>query len=93
MEREAVRKFMKLLSRKRGFTRRSFIGYYIFYSMKIYQRVGRCRNGATFAFMHHPYLVCIVFGMPSLHLFTFLMFFIYLCINAMDWYTNSQLLI
>ena len=21
--------------------------------------------------MHHPYLVCILFGMPSLHLFTF----------------------
>ena len=41
----------------------------------------RCRDGAlptcmlTFAFMHHPYLVCILFGMPSLHLFTFLMFF------------------
>ena len=28
----------------------------------------------TFACMHHPYLVCILFGMPSLHLFTFLMF-------------------
>ena len=26
----------------------------------------------TFAFIHHPYLVCILFGMPSLHLFTFL---------------------
>ena len=26
--------------------------------------------------MHHPYLVCILFGMPSLHLFTFSMFFI-----------------
>ena len=25
----------------------------------------------TFAFMHYPYLVCILFGMPSLHLFTF----------------------
>ena len=25
--------------------------------------------------LHHPYLVCILFGMPSLHLFTFLMFF------------------
>ena len=24
---------------------------------------------------HYPYLVCILFGMPSLHLFTFLMFF------------------
>ena len=24
--------------------------------------------------MHHPYLVCMLFGMPSLHLFTFLMF-------------------
>ena len=30
----------------------------------------------TFAFMHHPYLVCVLFGMPSLHPFTFLMFFI-----------------
>ena len=29
----------------------------------------------TFAFMHHPYLVCILFDMPSLHLFTFVMFF------------------
>ena len=28
----------------------------------------------TFAFMHHPYLVCILFGMPSLHLYTFLLF-------------------
>ena len=28
-----------------------------------------------FAFMRYPYLVCILFGMPSLHLFTFLMFF------------------
>ena len=28
----------------------------------------------TFAFMHPPYLVRILFGMPSLHLFTFLMF-------------------
>ena len=24
--------------------------------------------------LYHPYLVCILFGMPSLHLFTFLMF-------------------
>ena len=32
----------------------------------------------TFAFMHHPYLVCILFGMPFLHLFTFLMFFLFL---------------
>ena len=30
----------------------------------------------TFAFMHYPYPVCILFGMPSLHLFTFLMFFL-----------------
>ena len=28
--------------------------------------------------MHHPYLVCILFGMSSLHLFTFSMFFIFL---------------
>ena len=35
----------------------------------------------TFAFMHHPYLVCILFGMPSLHLFTFLMFFIFFIIT------------
>ena len=34
----------------------------------------------TFAFMDHPYLVCILFGMPSLHLFTFLMFFLFSCI-------------
>ena len=38
--------------------------------------MGLC-NTLTFAFMHHPYLVCILFGMPSLHLFTFLMFFYY----------------
>ena len=25
--------------------------------------------------LYHPYLVCILFGMPSLHPFTFLMFF------------------
>ena len=37
----------------------------------------------TFAFMHYPYLVCILFGMPSLHLFTFLMFSMscYICIK------------
>ena len=31
----------------------------------------------TFAFMHYwyPYLVCVLFGIPSLHLFTFSMFF------------------
>ena len=33
-------------------------------------------NMLTFAFMHHPYLVCILFGMPSLHHFTFLIFWI-----------------
>ena len=38
----------------------------------------------TFAFMHHPYLVCILFGMPSLHLFTFLMFFIFLFLYFFD---------
>ena len=37
----------------------------------------------TFAFMHHPYLVCILFGMPSLHLFTFLMFFIFLLFTGL----------
>ena len=26
----------------------------------------------TFAFMRYPYLVCLLFGMPSLHLFAFL---------------------
>ena len=31
-----------------------------------------------FAFMHHPYLVCVRFGMPSLHLFTFV-YFLFLC--------------
>jgi len=35
-------------------------------------------NTFTFAFMHHPFLVCILIGMPSLHLFTFLMLFIFL---------------
>ena len=30
----------------------------------------------TYAFMHHPYLVCILFGKPSLHLFTFLIYFL-----------------
>ena len=37
--------------------------------------MGLCQY-VTFAFMHPPYLVRILFGMPSLHLFTFLMFFI-----------------
>ena len=33
----------------------------------------------TFAFVHHPYLVCIrLFGMPSLYLFTFVMFLSFL---------------
>ena len=32
----------------------------------------------TFAFMHHPCLDCILFGIPSLHLFTSLMFFYFL---------------
>ena len=32
-------------------------------------------NTLTFAFTNHLYLVCILFGMTSLHLFTFLMFF------------------
>ena len=38
----------------------------------------------TFAFMHHPYLVCILFGMPSLHLLTFLMFFNFLFLYFFD---------
>ena len=37
--------------------------------------MGLCQY-MTFAFMHPPYLVRILFGLPSLHLFTFLMFFI-----------------
>ena len=49
-------------------------------------------------FMHHPYLVCILFGMPSLHLFTFLMFFyflVYICmpclpLTAMRIYKNHK---
>ena len=32
--------------------------------------MGLCLH--AFAFMHYPYIVCILFGMPSLHLFTFL---------------------
>ena len=35
--------------------------------------MGLCQY-VDLAFMHHPYLVCILFGMPSLHLFTFAMF-------------------
>ena len=30
----------------------------------------------TFAFMHHLYLVCILFGMPSLHFFTLIFYFL-----------------
>ena len=36
----------------------------------------------TFAFMHYPYLVRILFGMPSLHLFKFLMFFLTLVVYS-----------
>ena len=33
--------------------------------------------------LHHHYLVCILFGMPSLHPFTFfLMFFLNICANS-----------
>ena len=31
-------------------------------------------NTLTFAFMHHPYLVSILYGMPSLHLLCFYFF-------------------
>ena len=34
----------------------------------------------TFAFMDHPYLVCILFGMPSLHLFYIFNVFYFLVI-------------
>ena len=41
-----------------------------------------CENDAgtrlckfTFSLLYHPYLVCILFGMPSLHPFTFVIFF------------------
>ena len=40
----------------------------------------------TFAFMHHPYLVCILFGMPSLHLFTFLNVFYFLVYLWHKWF-------
>ena len=43
----------------------------------------------TFALMHHPYLVCILFGMPSLHPFTFLMFFYFSCTVRFSF--NAQL--
>ena len=49
--------------------------------------MGLCQY-VTFAFMHHPYLVCILFGMPSLHLFTFLMFFYFFLFSCT---TNSCL--
>ena len=40
--------------------------------------------------MHHPFLVCILFGMPSLHLFTFLMFFIFLYIEDCEgWWLSG----
>ena len=42
----------------------------------------------TFAFMHPPYLVRILFGMPSLHLFTFLMF---LSLVGIGLHTNARL--
>ena len=31
----------------------------------------------TYAFIHHPYLVCIHFGMPSLHFNVFIFLFLY----------------
>ena len=40
----------------------------------------QCQNDAGMwlcklpSLLYHPYLVCTLFGMPSLHLFTFLMF-------------------
>ena len=43
--------------------------------------MGLCQY-VTFAFMHPPYLVRILFGMPSLHLFTFLMFFYFFIIEV-----------
>ena len=49
--------------------------------------MGLCQY-VTFAFTHHPYLVCILFGMLSLHLFTLLMFFIYLFIEKWPWYAE-----
>ena len=39
--------------------------------------------------MHHPYLVCILFGMPSLHLFTFLMF-LFSCVLALGLLTKKS---
>ena len=42
---------------------------------------GGFANALTFVFMHHPYLVCILFGMPSLHIFTFFLVSILFCVN------------
>ena len=39
--------------------------------------MGLCQY-VTFAFMHHPYLVCILFGVPFLHLFTFIYLYSFL---------------
>ena len=40
--------------------------------------------------MHHPYLVCILFGMPSLHLFTFLfLLFCVITINYMQLHVTA----
>ena len=33
--------------------------------------------------LYHPYLACMLFGMPSIHPFTFLMFFFYCLISAL----------
>ena len=42
---------------------------------QVREGVGRMRL-CKFAFtLYHPYLVCLLFGMPSLHLVTFLKFF------------------
>ena len=47
--------------------------------------VEKCQLNAGIALLrsklYHPYLVCILFGMPSLHPFTFLMFLkvLFLC--------------
>ena len=45
-------------------------------------------NMLTFAFIHHTYLVCILFGMPSLHFFIhFFLAYIYTAVTeaAQGW--------
>ena len=49
-----------------------------------------CNCNVKPSLLYHPYLVYILFGMLSLHLFTFLLFFFGL-VSVLFFYVNSQL--